>query len=387
MRFALRLVALVLPVQLATASALLAAGCPYAVEKVTRVTHSMGASQTARGNERCICVDSAGAAHLTWEDDKDGNFEIYYGSIKGETVSEPLRLTKSKEDSNFPCIVYDGQSTCILWQETMPGALKTTQVFYVRLVGGKEVARKQITTAPLGACCPVAVVGPDKALNIAWHQGTGKITSVHYGRIVGDSLVGKTDLCTKHPNAFRPDIACDARGRILVAWYEGAQVKSRLCEGGAWQDELLVATNHSQGWRLSAANLGDNQWALTWFDQAPATTDVLASFFDGKAWHDQVRVNTGQTGFYPSCASTGPGRLMVAWEDQRKPTDGADAMDYLLLMRCYDGRTWGEPAEISGGRAMSRYASLAAEEDLVHAIWFSLASGDKEIYRGLLRRQ
>jgi hypothetical protein len=386
MRFALKFVFFVLAVQPAAAP-LLAAGCPYVVEEVTRVTYSAGSSQTARGNERCICVDSTGTAHLTWEDDKVGNFEIYYGSIKGETVSEPYKLTRSKEDSNFPCIACEGQNVYILWQETMPGALKTTQVFYVRLVGGKEVARKQITTAPLGASCPVAVVGPDKALHIAWHQGTGKLTSVHYGKIVGDSLVARADLCTKHSNAFRPDIACDARGRILVAWYEGLQVKSRLSDGGIWQEELLVATNHNQGWRLSVANLGENQWALTWFDQAPATTDVWASLFDGKAWHDQTRVNTGQTGFYPSCAYIGPGRLMIAWEDQLKPTNGGDAMNYLLLMRCYDGRTWGDPAEISGGRAMSRYASLAADDGLVHAIWFSNASGDKEIYRGLLRRQ
>jgi hypothetical protein len=230
-------------------------------------------------------------------------------------------------------------------------------------------------------------VGPDRALHIAWHQGTGKITSVHYGKIVGDSLVAKTDLCTKHPSAFRPDIACDPTGRILVAWFEGVEVKSRLWDGSVWQDEMLVATNNNQGWRLSVANLAEGQWALTWFDQAAATTDVWASFFDGKAWHDRTRVNTGQTGFYPSCASIGPGRLMVAWEDQRKPTDGGDAMDYLLLMRCYDGRAWGQPTEIAGGRAMSRYASLAAAGDLVHAVWFSVASGDKEIYRGLFRRQ
>jgi hypothetical protein len=106
------------------------------------------------------------------------------------------------------------------------------------------------------------------------------------------------------------------------------------------------------------------------------------AFFDGKAWSGKTRINQGQTGFYPAAASFGPGRVLVVWEDQDKPRG-----EYMLMMRCFDGSRWGSPSEITRGKAMSRYASLAASGDLVHAIWFGAAAGNNEIFHGLLRSQ
>ena len=353
------------------------AGCPFTVDRVTRITASQGISQTGRGNERCIALDPKGTAHLVWEDKRDGNFEIYYATFDG-TRSPETRLTRSNADSNFPCIAVDGDRVYILWQEKIKNI---AQLLYVCLAGGKEVARKQLTEAPTGAECPVAAVGPDGTLHVAWHQGTGAMTTIHYGKVVNHVLESRTSICDRHPSAFRPDLACDGAGRILVVWYEGTDVKSRFWDGTVWQDELLVAQGNHKSWRLSAASLSDGKWAAAWFDQAPKSTDVWAAFFDGKTWSKQARVNAGRTGFYPSVASYGPGCLIIVWEDQDLPRS-----EYLLMMRCYDGSGWSAPAEIARGRTMSRYASLAPGDGLVHAVWFGTASGDNEIYHGLLRR-
>jgi hypothetical protein len=355
------------------------AACGFVVEGTTRVTNSEGKSQTARGNARCICVDAEGTVHLVWTDDRDGNVEIYYTTIVKGKVSPETRLTSTPGESSFPCIASSGDSVYILWQETVEN---TTQIWYAHFVRGKQVARKQITTSLLGAACPVCAVGPDNALHVAWHDGTGSLTGIYYGKIVGDDLVAKVEICTKHPGAFRPDIAVDPEGRVLLAWFEGLDIKSKLWDGNTWGPETLVVTNKNRGWRLSLADLGPQRWALAWFDQTSTSTDVLAKFYDGTKWHDQVRVNTGQTGFYPATASLGGGRLLVAWEDQDKPKS-----QYLLLMRCFDGRTWGEPTEIARHRAMSRYCSLAPAGTAVHAIWFSPEPGNDEIFYGLLRRK
>jgi hypothetical protein len=363
---------------LGTAAGASSAGCPFAIDEPTRITNSPGASQTARGNGRCVAVDAQGTTHLVWEDQRDGNFEIYYASFAG-TRSPEIRITATAENSNFPCVACEGDKVYILWQEKVKG---TSQIFYVCLAGGKEIARKQLSDAPIGAECPATAVGPDRTLHVAWHQGVGAMTTIHYGRVVNHVLESHTPICTQHPAAFRPDIACDAAGRILIAWYEGADVKSRFWDGTAWQDELLVAHDTRQSWRLSVTSLSEGKWVLAWFDQAPKTTDVWAAFFDGKAWSGQTRVNLGQTGFYPATASYGPGRALVVWEDQDKPKG-----EYLLMMRCFDGRAWGTPTEIARGRAMSRYASLAPSGDLMHVVWFGMASGDNEIYHCLLRRQ
>lgn len=373
-----RLVAVSHVVALVLAVSVAHADCPFTVEAVTQVTRAPGRSMTGRANQRCIWVDPAGTAHLVWEDERDGNLEIYYQSLASQGNSPQTRITNSQPESSFPCIAGDGDTVHILWQETVS---KTPQLYYLRMVGGKEVVRKQITQAAAGAYCPVAALGPDKALHVVYHQGAGNVTTVQYLKIVGDSLAAKAEICTKHLGAFRPDIACDAAGRMLVVWYEGTDVKSRLWDGAAWQEELLLATTAQRPWRLSVSNMSPGKWVAAWFDPGAKGTDVCAAFFDGKTWHEKTRVNTGQIGFYPTTACFAPNKVLVVWEDQDKQGQN---VDYLLMMRCFDGKTWGVPGEIARGRSMSRYASLAPAGDKIHAVWFSPLTGNYEIFHATL---
>jgi len=366
-------------VTLALISGAWAADCGYSLEKITRVTNSGGKSQTARDNARCICVDSRGTAHMVWTDDRDGNVEIYYATLSGDKVTSEVRLTDTPGESSFPCIALQGDNVYILWQET---AGRTSQIYLVHLLNGKEQARKKLTSSLLGASCPVSAVGPDGTLHIAWHDGTGSMTAVFYGKIVGDSLVNQTEICAKHPGAFRPDIAVGHAGEVLVAWYEGLEIKSKLWDGKAWGDEVLAATNDNREWRLSLTAMSGGKWALAWYNQALTGTDVLAKFYDGKTWYGQVRLNTGQNGFYAAVTGLDGGGLLATWEDQ----DLANGK-YLLAMSCYDGRAWSKPAEVIRDGAMSRYSSLAPAGDTVHVLWFSSKPGNDEIFHGLLRRR
>jgi len=352
-------------------------GCPFILERALQVTTASGASQTARGNERDVWVDAKGTVHLVWEDNRDGNFMVYYATVTGDSIGPQMRLSKSTGESTFPCITGESDDVYILWQETIS---KTTQIMYCRLSGGKEALRAQLTKSEVGAFCPVSTVGPDKVLHVAWFQGSGNFSTVYYGKIVADSLVEKVNVSSKHPGGFRPDIARDPSGRILLAWYQGLDVESRLWNGSSWEDEVTISTNNNRSWRLSVASIADGKWALAWFDQARQSTDVRAAFFDGKTWSAPVRVNTGQTGFYPSAVCFGPGKLMVVWEDQDK-TRG----EYMLMMRCWDRGSWGNPGEIVRGRSMSRYASLFPWGGSVHAIWFGPLGGNNEIYYGVMR--
>lgn len=374
MKAVLRLVAVSSLIAPALATGIASADCPFTVEAPTQITRAGGKSETGRANQRCIWVAPAGTVHLVWEDDRDGNLEIYYTSVTSQGRSPETRITKSQEESSFPCIAGEGDNVYILWQETVS---KTPQLCYLRMAAGKEAVRKQITQTAMGAYCPVAAVGSDGALHIAYHRGAGNATSIHYGKIVADSLVGRFEICTKHLSAFRPDIACDVAGRLLIVWYEGLDVKSRLYDGAAWQEETLVATNLNRSWRLSASNISPGRWVAAWFDQGSNVNDVWAMFFDGKRWYDKVRLNPGQMGFYPTTACYGPNKAIVAWESQDKHRDSTD---YLLMMRCFDGKTWGAPAEIARGPGMSRYASLAPAGDMIHAIWFSSLMGNYEIF-------
>ncbi|MFH1314005.1 MAG: sialidase family protein [Candidatus Eisenbacteria bacterium] len=353
--------------------------CPYSLEVTTRVTCTSGRSQTARDNARCICIDPGGTTHMVWEDERHGNFEIYYASMVGDSVLPAVRITQTMGESTHPCVACDSQNVYVLWNETTG---TVTDIHYVRLTGGIVAARKQITRSLINATRPVSVAGPNGVLHIAWHEGPLKQTAIYYGIIVDDSLLVRQPICTEHPEAFRPDIARDSQGNILLTWFEGLLIKSKLWDGAAWGEEMLVTTNESRPWRLSVAGLGDGKWALAWFDKTKTGSDVRVKFFDGKEWYGETTINSAQTAYYPSLIALGGGNLAVVWENN---IGGGE--EYTIELRCYNGTDWSTPIDIYSEGVAGRYPSLANEDDRLHAVWFSGKASSNEIYHGLLRRK
>jgi hypothetical protein len=316
---------------------------------------------------------------MVWEEARSGNLEICYATATAETLLSEVRITNSRGESSYPCVACDSRDVYILWEETKG---KVSDISYVRLRDGKEVARKTLTRTFMDSSCPVSAVGPGGTLHIAWHEGPYKQTAVYYGKIVGDSMVIKEPICTIHPEAFRPDIACDREGRILVVWFEGLEVKAKYWNGEDWSDEQLAAVNRGRPYRLSVADLGNGIWAITWFDNTEEGSDVFAKLFDGDKWYGQVQLDDAEIAYYPNVTRLNAGECAVVWEERDLATS-----EYMLVLRCYNGSDWSDPLEIYRESMAGRYASMVLNEDELHAVWFSSKMGNDEIFHGLLRRK
>ena len=61
--------------------------------------------------------------NVVWEDMRDGNFEIYYknSTDNGQTWSSDLRLTDDPGDSHYPSVAASGSNVHITWQDTRDG--------------------------------------------------------------------------------------------------------------------------------------------------------------------------------------------------------------------------------------------------------------------------
>ncbi len=352
----------------------------FDLEKTIRVTYAGARAQTTRSSGRCLCVDADGEAHMAWEDGRHLNaFEIFYTSILGDSVLPEIRLTRSHAESSYPAIACDSEDVYIVWEETMG---RDSEIFYVHLRDREEVARLRVTDTNLDSSCPACAVGPDGAVHVAWHEGPFQQTATYYAKIVDDSVVAIEPICAEHPEAFRPDIACDRQGRILIIWFEGVEVKSRFWDGASWGEEQLVGTNLSKPWRLSVASLRNGTWAAVWFHRGEAGEEVFAKFFDGTDWHNQTKISRDWPGYYPNVAALGRDGAVVAWEER---VSGRD--ERTVVIRCYDGEHWGGPLEIYRHRSNGRYASVVAQGELIHAMWFSGLSGSNEIYYARLRKR
>ncbi len=348
-------------------------------ETRTRITYANGKSRTARDNARCICATQDGRVHMVWEDNRLGNFEIYYAWQSDDTISSNIRISTSKDESTYPCVACDSSNVYILWQE-LTG--RVFNLYYVHLRDTVEVTRKQVTRTRLDSSSPVAAPGPDGSLHIAWHEGPYKQTAIYYGRIVADSLVEIMPVCSEHPGAFRPDIACDDSGRVLIVWLEGPQVKSRFWDGKRWGEEQLVATNISRSWRLSVAWLGEDKWVAAWFDNVAGGSSIKVKFYDGSRWYDEQVVSTSTNAYYPSILRIADDDFMIAWEEKHMQPD-----NYRIILQRYRHGRWSASFEAHRESVAGRYPSLARRDDRIHMVYFSAISGNDEIFHLVLRRR
>jgi len=72
-------------------------------------------------NAFLACVEAEGAVvHIAWQDERDGNDEIYYkrSTDGGNTWQSELRLTTDNGYSGLPSVAANGSTVHVVWKRT-----------------------------------------------------------------------------------------------------------------------------------------------------------------------------------------------------------------------------------------------------------------------------
>ena len=90
---------------------------------------------------------SGSDVHLVWDDNRDGNYEIYYKSSKDGGISwgADTRLTSNAATSMHPFISISASAVHVVWNDTRDGA----DVYYKRNLTGNPVGIKELAASDL----------------------------------------------------------------------------------------------------------------------------------------------------------------------------------------------------------------------------------------------
>lgn len=365
---------------------------PAVWESDRRLTRTQAASRTSINFARSIAADAAGRVHLVWQDEQDGNPEIYYKRSPDGGVSwgPAVRLTKASGRSENPAIAVSGGTVAIAWWDQRTGV---HQIWSKRSNDGGITWQPdvQITFSPGGGAYCSLAVWEDK-WHVVYVDGRDGHEEVYYTRSLdaGATWSAPVRLSALPNGSYTPTVAV-WQSNVYVAWTDtrhgGSQSSleeeyfRRSTDGGAtFEPEQRLTTDPpgspANSWAPSLAARDQTVW-ISWFDNRDGNFEIYTkrSLDGGVSWSSDTRLTTtaGQSQ-RPSIAVRGQQIFISYWD-----TDGGNEEIYVL--RSDDlGSTWEPPDRLTFASGSSSFSSATAAASGVHVTWTDTRDGNAEVY-------
>lgn len=161
----------------------------------------------------CITVSSS-FAHVVWQDFRDGNWRAYYkrSTDEGTTWATDLPLTDNLALSQYPSLSSVASAVHMVWREMRDG---NNEIYYKRSTNNGlnwEADVRLTNNTAISREPSVAVSGQD--VNVVWHDLRDGNYEVYYKRnptgnptgveIVGSEIPEGFSLAQNYPNPFNP---------------------------------------------------------------------------------------------------------------------------------------------------------------------------------------
>ena len=319
-----------------------------------------------------------------WDDQRDGNFEIYYkrSTDAGVNWGADTRLTNSAY-SYDPCITISGSVVHVVWQEKRDGYY---EIYYKRSTDGGVSwdADTRLTTNTSDSWNPSIAVNGSVA-HVVWEDERQGNSEIYYkGSTDGGVTWGVDTRLTNDPaNSWNPSVAVSG-SVVHVAWYDDRNGSGnweiyykRSTDGGvSWGEETRM-TNNTHVSRYPCIAVSGSVVHLVWHDDRDGNYEIYykQSTDGGLSWGTDTRfTNATEISMYPNVAVSGP-VVHVVWFDMR------DGNYEIYYKRSTDGGiSWEADTRLTDDLAFSFSPSVAVSGNTVNVVWQDNRDGNYEIY-------
>ena len=142
---------------------------------------------------------------MTWSDQRDGNWEIYYkySADGGMTFGSDQRLSSASGNSWYPSIATDDSFIHICWQDARDG---NNEVYYkISTDGGANWLGDTRLTNDAGASNTPSINISGAALHIVWSDNRDGNTEIYYKRNPSGNPIGIVHVSTTIPSGYSLD--------------------------------------------------------------------------------------------------------------------------------------------------------------------------------------
>jgi hypothetical protein len=350
-----------------------------------RLSNNSSLSWITQNNTKSIAA-SVTTVHVVWQDNRDGNWEIYYlrSPDNGISWGSETRLTNNSSTSELPTICADGLNVHIVWQDSRDG---NTEIYYKKSVnGGLNWGTDTRLTFNSSASTNPSITIFSTSLNIVWQDNTSGNNEIYsyYSTNNGTNWSSFIRLTNNTSSSEKPCINRNGQG-VYCVWQDNRDgnyeiYSKRSIDGGVtWSSDSRVTNNSGNSKSASVAGSGTNI-AVVWKDDRDGNEEIYmnSSINYGIYWGTDKRLTNNVAGSdCPSIAVSG-NTLQVVWHDSRDNSISEE----IYYKRSPDfGVSWGSDTRLTTTPAFKVAPSVAISGTTVHVVWEDHREGmEGEIY-------
>ena len=350
------------------------------VVDTTRLTYADGDSWLSE-----LGADIYGNIHVTWQDNRDGNDEIYYTKLdnNGNTLVDDMRLTSDNAESVFPHLQLDGSGNVhIIWRDSRNGS---PEMYYIKLDnnGNVLVDTTRLTSGPTFNH-NLRVDNVD-IIHIAWQDRRDGNPEIYYAKLDnnGNPLISDIRVSTATGDSWWPYIGIDNSLNVHIAWYDARNGNGEIYytkldnNGNTLVDDTSLTF---AGGAVGAPALevdNSNNIHIVWPDNRNGYSALYYTKLDnnGNTLIDDTLVTTANGEGYLMDMDD-EGNVHIAWSDNR---DGNDEIYYTKIDN--NGNTLVDDTRLTFDDADSWWPRISVDEnDGIHITWDDNRNGNREIY-------
>lgn len=347
-----------------------------------RLTNNVYSSTLPVNNQRAI-FSVGDTIHIVWEEDRDGNYEIYYKRSvnNGTTWENDFRLTNDPNLSMQPSICASGSNVHVVWLDTRDG---NWEIYYKNSPnsGNSWSFDKRLTNNPSYSYSP-CVFASGSYVHVIWVDERDGNKEIYYKRSTdGGNTWGSDFRLTNNPNNSTNPSLWVSGSNVHVVWQEDRDgnweiyYKRSNDNGNTWTSDIRL-TNNPQSSLYPSVSVFSSTIHVVWVDNRDGNDEIYykRSIDGGNSWGSDIRLtNNTQQSFYPYLFSYGL-NVHVVWTDDR------DGNREIYYKRSIDGgSTWESDFRLTNNVNVSQRPFICVSGPNVHVIWQDNRDGNWEIY-------
>ncbi|MFH1287110.1 MAG: hypothetical protein ABII25_00235 [bacterium] len=285
-----------------------------------------------------IAVDNYQNVHVIWRDNRDRTYAIYYKKWNGKTWEIDQRLSNidnASASTTNPAVTADILGVIhVVWQDNRDGNYE----IYYKKFDGKWSEDSRITNDKHNSYNPKIISDSAANLHLVWHNREKDLSYIYYKKFSSPRPLIKAVKDTKvntdtgAAGQAEPGLAINTHGNTFICWadvrlgefnsdiYAQIYNKDFTKEGNNFRINTDKKTSTQGHPRVSL--FSNDYFGVVWQDERNGNMDIYCQIYDagGDPKGDNFKINDDQTESVqnqPDIAGLKNKPALVVWRDER----------------------------------------------------------------------